>query len=1425
MSSENAVAGIDSLTASIPHYADKFVEMTRDTEEMAKELEDRMKYLEDGYDYLSQVSAQVPAAIQEMSENYKTHALGAANMHVLDASEKENLSEQKSHLEHLKNELKSISQERVIVEVFTRATITRAKAHHTKMGVDNEPSFLSSERSQRASYDKRSHALARSGYPDKAARGEGAATKSLLGTERPPSFGQGAGRSSDNYNMQSGYDVNAPIDVPSYRGSHGHSHGHFDSIGSEVGEGGGASDSGDDRRRSKRGSGSVTVRPTNGNIMVPSMRQGSLPEELRNLHVTPTMDPQERIAQTMERRERKSAQKAMGSVQKLVAPVAKALKQELRQNQKEMAALRTDMHNSKRQAHAENLAQRRVIRGLANTFETRLAQQQDSLKEEMESVVGGAFDRLTSTLQDLKGQQGEGEEDAEESSEEEEEDVPRRRSPRAASPRSTGKQQQHHHQEASTHTKKKSSKKAATKSQTRYDINGHRIAHKTQKVKKASYSRYDINGHLVKHGEEEEEEKEEEETQAKPTPGRAAPAAASARSTPMQQSPRSLTPRTVASATDTAISPATDTGGAWREQHEDDDEYFYDPNTGNRYRILQPSVPVGGGSSQPASPMPGGGGGGDAMSVMSGVTHGTQGGGGRSRAFYSQMAVGRPLDPPPKTESERREDQALQRVKEAAARRAQELGGHQPVCRKEYALVSGPAGVQWQAVQVPVDPYMHPDVSHYRQSSGGEGAVGTIDAILPKGTAQEYQDPRQAGLDALSHGFDRLEEDDNEDEEADWEGHGSSRGLRRMRVMDEHAKERALTAVLGVVGGGITSSIGPVLIAGAGQGNTPAGGGGRYQGPRATALTVLPDEQKEGEDEEEREAQWAERSKIALPGSAFPALPQRPAVPEPALNEPLVVQSASKNPNTAATISHVTPGAEVDSDPSKSPASKHAHIYDYRSAVRVEGAGRESDREDKKEKEEEVVADIVVEASAIAEPEPLSEPAMPSLDAPAAEEELIEEIEEVEPETPVKEEEEEVREPVREPVALNSALGKKLQQVVPALQPASAPASAAQQQQPDVVQPQQPSPVEFASALVEALKAAAASVAPPAPVVVAPVAPAPPVDVTPEPRGLELEALMRQGVEQGVQAGVKQALSALKKREQMRAQHQEDRDTLRARDGGALAGRGGASEATTPGGSGAGWKNASPSPERKGGNHSGAGDNNDDDSALVDVKEEQEQSERRTRLLRANRAPSSAAGGDKAKAKKPHSRLLETYRSQRAPSSSARPVASAAATYTEDSSVSVRGGRGEFMPLVSGMLGSRATKAAAALSFSWGSDDLNTLNTSSMGDHIPPGDSPARKQHDYHPRAPGSSSSLAARVGEVTGPGVTLAPSVVAQLARKDGSSGSRVANSLDSDEWVSVGESDGARDESGSFFEAPADSSDVAADVDTSVEGLELLE
>ena len=298
-SSLELVQGMDALSANIPHYAERFAEMASDTEEMAKELEDRMKYLEDGYDYLSKVSSQVPEAIREMSSNYKMGVLDGAEANLFGEEEKKALENEDDKLAHLKKELHSISQERVIVDVFTRSTISRVKSHFTKLGVDNEPVFIGHDRAEKSRIQTRNHALARLSSTDKGAKNEEHISKALLQTEPPEKLRQGARPASSISDYQG--DLNGPLEIPSFRANHhnnAHSNNDENTVNRNVRGGEG------DKKKARN----LTVRPAS-NIMVPSMKQGSLPPEIKNLQVVPTVDPELVMGKIMARKEKKQRRK------------------------------------------------------------------------------------------------------------------------------------------------------------------------------------------------------------------------------------------------------------------------------------------------------------------------------------------------------------------------------------------------------------------------------------------------------------------------------------------------------------------------------------------------------------------------------------------------------------------------------------------------------------------------------------------------------------------------------------------------------------------------------------------------------------------------------------------------------------------------------------------------------------------------------------------------------------------------------------------------------------------------------------------------------------------------------------------------------------------------------------------------------------
>ena len=314
-----------NLAEKIPQYADRFQEMTRDTESMATQLEERMRFLEDGYDHLDQVATNIPEYFREMATAHKNTILDAAGIMAVD--EKENMAQQSQQLDLLKRELQSISHERVIVDVFTRSTISRAK-RHSKNAIEGEPSFISEDRKSKQKFAGQ-RGLAGTHSFQKSQNYEGVNTN-LLKTNMPERAQTmqlggmgGMGGISGGVSVRGGLErmsrseLSAPISLPHYGESWGGNSGMGRGMGldsgmlqdqqmqiDEEGEDGSLAVSSSSRRsthshsshnssHSRTASRSrqqqvVTVRSTRNTSMVPSMRRGTLPPELRSLDTHPS---------------------------------------------------------------------------------------------------------------------------------------------------------------------------------------------------------------------------------------------------------------------------------------------------------------------------------------------------------------------------------------------------------------------------------------------------------------------------------------------------------------------------------------------------------------------------------------------------------------------------------------------------------------------------------------------------------------------------------------------------------------------------------------------------------------------------------------------------------------------------------------------------------------------------------------------------------------------------------------------------------------------------------------------------------------------------------------------------------------------------------------------------------------------------------
>ena len=90
-----------------------------------------MRDLIDGYDYLNTLSSQLPDTIQSNAYNYKQSLLYPSSNTTTHSTAYET-DDSNIQLQHIKNELKSISYERMVVDVLTRQTINNTKKMNDK---------------------------------------------------------------------------------------------------------------------------------------------------------------------------------------------------------------------------------------------------------------------------------------------------------------------------------------------------------------------------------------------------------------------------------------------------------------------------------------------------------------------------------------------------------------------------------------------------------------------------------------------------------------------------------------------------------------------------------------------------------------------------------------------------------------------------------------------------------------------------------------------------------------------------------------------------------------------------------------------------------------------------------------------------------------------------------------------------------------------------------------------------------------------------------------------------------------------------------------------------------------------------------------------------------------------------------------------
>lgn len=289
---DDLVDGYDKLINTLPKVKERVAQMHNGTEDMAIQLEQRIRHLIDGYEHLEKISTQIPDNFKETAHEHKMNLLDATksyNDNTINKN-KENIEFQNRQFEALKEEFKAISHERIIVDVLTRQTLSRAK-HFNKGGVGVESSsYVSSaylnDQTSRTSMGKYVASRKQDSGPSlELLRSTTASRQSSLRTTM-----ESQASSSSNINNKTNNDIqdtnhnspanfkinlNNPLPFPTYI----------------IPDNPYKSTNHNDLTTTKPSiipSSRIITKSTKGAHMVPSMKQGSLPEEIKNLKTIPT---------------------------------------------------------------------------------------------------------------------------------------------------------------------------------------------------------------------------------------------------------------------------------------------------------------------------------------------------------------------------------------------------------------------------------------------------------------------------------------------------------------------------------------------------------------------------------------------------------------------------------------------------------------------------------------------------------------------------------------------------------------------------------------------------------------------------------------------------------------------------------------------------------------------------------------------------------------------------------------------------------------------------------------------------------------------------------------------------------------------------------------------------------------------------------
>jgi hypothetical protein len=294
---DDLVHGYDKLIDTLPIVTERVTQIHNDTEDMAIQLEQRIRHLVDGYGHLEKISNQIPDNFKKSAHDHKINLLDATKSYndndINSNKNKENIEFQNRQFDALKEEFKAISHERIIVDVLTRQTLSRAK-HSNKGGIGVESSsYVSSVRSndQSTRTNMGKYVASRkqdSGPSLELLRSTTASRQSSLRTtmESQASSSSSSSSSSSKINNKTNNDIqesnqishvnlNNPLPLPLYI-IPDNPHKSTTNINIKT------------NKPSIIPSARVITKSTKGAIMVPSMKQGVIPDEIKNLKTIPT---------------------------------------------------------------------------------------------------------------------------------------------------------------------------------------------------------------------------------------------------------------------------------------------------------------------------------------------------------------------------------------------------------------------------------------------------------------------------------------------------------------------------------------------------------------------------------------------------------------------------------------------------------------------------------------------------------------------------------------------------------------------------------------------------------------------------------------------------------------------------------------------------------------------------------------------------------------------------------------------------------------------------------------------------------------------------------------------------------------------------------------------------------------------------------